>query len=271
MVLEFDRVIASHQIYFEGVADLKPPPPPQEESIVLQIESEGSWTDIDVLPPRANWSTELVDLSPYLESVVYDLRLRLFWTSHHKLDYVGLARPEPVPTVERECQLVSAVHSEVGSVTDRLISADENYAELIPGEEIELSFSLSAQIPGVKRDFVLITIGHCVTESPGGSSKMLGDGQHPSSFWHTQNYPNPFNPETEISYGLSEPSHVRLAVFNLIGQKVRTLVDEPKESGYYTVIWNGGDEFGGDVASGVYFCRLQAGEFTSLRKMLLLK
>jgi len=86
-----------------------------------------------------------------------------------------------------------------------------------------------------------------------------------------QNYPNPFNPETDISYNLPQGCHVKLSVFNIMGQKVRTLVDEYQTAGHKTVQWDGRDHIGEEVASGVYFYRLQAGEYSQVRKMLMLK
>ena len=81
-----------------------------------------------------------------------------------------------------------------------------------------------------------------------------------------QNYPNPFNPVTDIKFSLPNPSDVRLEVFNIVGQKVATLVDGPLEAGQHTVPWNASG-----LASGIYLYRLEAGDHTDTRKMLLLK
>ncbi|UCE19016.1 MAG: M6 family metalloprotease domain-containing protein [Gemmatimonadota bacterium] len=100
------------------------------------------------------------------------------------------------------------------------------------------------------------------------------DSTAPVAFGLAQNYPNPFNPTTTIEYSVvsdQSPSHVTLNVYNLLGQRVRTLVDGVKEPGYHTVTWDGMDEEGDDVSSGVYFYRLQAGEFTAKKKMMFLK
>ena len=86
-----------------------------------------------------------------------------------------------------------------------------------------------------------------------------------------QNYPNPFNPTTEINYGLAENTHVTLRIYNIKGQLVKTLVDEDKSSGYYKTYWDGVDESGKEVASSIYFYRIQAGDFSLTRKMVLLK
>jgi hypothetical protein len=89
-----------------------------------------------------------------------------------------------------------------------------------------------------------------------------------------QNHPNPFNPVTSIQYsvyGGQKPVHATLRVFNIIGQLVRTLVDEEKLPGAYSVTWDGKDERGNDVSSGVYFYQLRAREQTETKKMVLLK
>lgn len=93
----------------------------------------------------------------------------------------------------------------------------------------------------------------------------------PHSFELSQNYPNPFNPVTTIAYALPTRSHVTIDVFSLLGRKVRTLVDCDKAVGSHTVTWNGTDASGESVATGVYLYRLQAGDYTQTKKMLLLK
>ena len=80
------------------------------------------------------------------------------------------------------------------------------------------------------------------------------------------NYPNPFNPETTIRYGLPKAGQVRLAVYNLLGHEVAILVDRAKPAGNYAVRFGGGD-----LPSGVYVYRLQAGDETIVRTMMLVK
>jgi hypothetical protein len=93
----------------------------------------------------------------------------------------------------------------------------------------------------------------------------------PDVFFLSQNYPNPFNPATTISYGLPQASEVKVQVFNLLGQKIVTLVDEPQEAGLKSVIWDGKDSFGQTVSSGVYFYKIDAGSFHQSKKMVMLK
>jgi len=80
------------------------------------------------------------------------------------------------------------------------------------------------------------------------------------------NYPNPFNPATEIAFTLPTAAEVRLEVYNLMGQKVTTLIDKQMNAGEHTCVWDGSD-----VASGVYFYRLETPDFVDTRKMVLMK
>lgn len=103
------------------------------------------------------------------------------------------------------------------------------------------------------------------------SSVDTDDGQLPRTFNLEQNRPNPFNPATTIEYSLPEHGHVTIEVFNLLGQKVRTLVDEPKAAGCYQVEWNGQDDAGRTVSTGIYLYRICAGDHRETKKMALVK
>jgi len=93
----------------------------------------------------------------------------------------------------------------------------------------------------------------------------------PASFALRENIPNPFNLTTKIGYALPGGCEVELAIYNLLGQEVRILVDEYQQAGYKSILWDGRDEGGNPVSSGVYFYRLSAGEFSKIHKMTLLK
>jgi len=93
----------------------------------------------------------------------------------------------------------------------------------------------------------------------------------PDEYKLYQNYPNPFNPKTHIDYQLPDVSRVTIRIFNIIGQEVRTLVDDTKTVGYHSVIWNGLDNFGTPVTSGIYYYRMETNSFVEVKKMLLLR
>ena len=95
--------------------------------------------------------------------------------------------------------------------------------------------------------------------------------QIPSEFALGQNYPNPFNPITRLDYLLPRRSDVSIRVYNMLGQEIITLLEQEQSYGQYSVLWNGLDRSGKQVASGVYFTELKAGSIRKTRKMLLLK
>jgi len=103
------------------------------------------------------------------------------------------------------------------------------------------------------------------------SPKTTADIALPDKLTLYQNYPNPFNPATTISFRLDQKARVNLTVYNILGEKVKVLVDGDREAGTQTVIWDGTDNNGAGVASGVYFYRLVADDQVLTRKMSLLK
>jgi uncharacterized repeat protein (TIGR01451 family) len=97
------------------------------------------------------------------------------------------------------------------------------------------------------------------------------DKDMPKVFSLAQNYPNPFNPETKIQYSIPVTAHVTLKIYSILGQEIRTVIDELQDPGVKTVIWNSKNNIGHSVASGIYFYRLQAGSFTATKKLVLLR
>jgi len=93
----------------------------------------------------------------------------------------------------------------------------------------------------------------------------------PTQFELLQNYPNPFNPETRIEFALPEEQNVRLEVYDISGRRIRTLVDQKMSAGLHQVNWNGENDYGNQVGSGVYIYRMNAGTYESSKKMMLLR
>jgi hypothetical protein len=106
---------------------------------------------------------------------------------------------------------------------------------------------------------------------PGTISSVEGTLTVPTSFAVSQNYPNPFNPSTNIDYAVSKPSFVSVKVYNLLGQEVRRLVSEEKGVGVYQATWDGKDNVGTEVPSGMYLYKMVAGSFSETKKMMFMK
>lgn len=93
----------------------------------------------------------------------------------------------------------------------------------------------------------------------------------PTAFALDQNYPNPFNPTTTIKFALPKDATVTLRVYDVLGRVVRTLVNQRVSAGYQQVVWDGRNEAGSQVSSGMYIYHISAGAFTSTKKMMMLK
>jgi len=120
---------------------------------------------------------------------------------------------------------------------------------------------------GAKLDLLLLTTDFNYVPVEQSSVNEIGKTV-PDQYNLQQNYPNPFNSETVISYQLPRSSHVTLKVFNSLGQKIRTLVTETKPAGTYHVRWDGSDNHGQRVCSGIYYYEMIADNFRTIKKML---
>ena len=109
-----------------------------------------------------------------------------------------------------------------------------------------------------------------ITDENGAFSLSLRDLAPPRPNALLQNHPNPFNPSTLIPFEISEGGHVRLDVFNILGQRVVTLIDEERPAGFHRVQWDGTDAVGRGVSAGVYVYRLSTGNWRDARKLMLL-
>jgi len=159
----------------------------------------------------------------------------------------------------------------VGEVTVGAMKVDGQSAD---GEGGLVEFVLKSSQEPLPTDFQ-ITEGVLV-DLHGGIDAVqvveIGDLRlRPDTFALDQNMPNPFNPSTTITYQMPEAGEVKLVVYNLLGQEIRTLVDEALDAGYHKVVWDGTDALGRQVASGIYIYRIKAASNTYARRMMLLK
>ena len=127
-------------------------------------------------------------------------------------------------------------------------------------------FSFQQGAAGIPGYFDNVVVTSMVSSVEDNSENGLPEG-----FSLEQNYPNPFNPETQISYKLANSGYISLNIYDLLGREIKTLVSKDQASGNYTVSWNGRDESGNIVPSGIYLYTLKAGSFTESKKMILMK
>ncbi len=176
--------------------------------------------------------------------------------------FVGLTSEVPEVIYSYDCRKkTKSQRTEGQPVAWRYLGEDYSYIYF----DIPLSF--------FERDPAIAALRQAIDDvmsTPAVTRDLQGNDES-SEAALLQNYPNPFNPTTEICYSLSAPTRVRLTIYNILGQKVTTLVDEKKPAGTYTVYWNGTDDSNHMVATGIYFYQLTTGSQTQSRKMVLLK
>ncbi len=149
-----------------------------------------------------------------------------------------------------------------GQVVDSRGTKFDIFYREFPSGEVQLGGNCGS----VDDNMYLIIIEPLESQLDGGESKV------PGYFTLTQNYPNPFNPSTTIRYTVEKPGRVTLSIYNVIGQLVKVLVDrEIAERCVEEVVWDSRDERGNPVASGIYFYRIQQGQFAKARRMLLMR
>ena len=121
-----------------------------------------------------------------------------------------------------------------------------------------------------KTDYILGNwFGFAFGEIP--ITKIYAGNNLPEKFELYQNYPNPFNPVTTIQYDVPKPSQVKIEIFNMLGQRVRLLIDKKQNPGRYTIQWDARNDQGNFVAAGLYICRMRAGDFVKSLKLILVK
>ena len=132
-------------------------------SIHIQVrDGSGDWSMVVTIIPRVYWSTEIVDLSDYLPDAEGSLKVRLYFTANHKIDFVGLDISPQSTINTQQGQLISAIQSVNGNVTDSLLYNDAIYTELVPGQNIQLTFALPQQISEA-RTYIIVVEGRYYT------------------------------------------------------------------------------------------------------------
>ncbi|MCK4813316.1 MAG: T9SS type A sorting domain-containing protein [Candidatus Marinimicrobia bacterium] len=145
---------------------------------------------------------------------------------------------------------------------------------LVEGDSIGLRFlfeKMQSSWDNWATAFEQFTLVNIILVGSTGIDDQTANSQIPARFSLEQNFPNPFNPLTTIRYTLPKASDVTITVFNILGQKVRTLTNSVMNSGIHEIKWDGRDDRGIDAAGGIYIYKITAGDYTNSKKMLLIK
>jgi len=242
------------------------PQEPPNEMFVDILSTSGEWVTLSEPTLRDNESDAMPTFNPKDYMVDGMITIRHRWTQSFFADKVSLYLPGKEPWSRRDFQPISANHTTDGDILSLVAIADDRTTTLIPGQTIALAFDASEIAPvqpGYVREFIFSAKGYYTTYS--GSAAL------PQVYQLEQNYPNPFNPSTVIYYTLPTTADITLVVYNTLGQKVKTLIAGSQIAGQHSVEWDGTDESGAAVSSGVYFYKFTATDYSATRKMLQIK
>ncbi len=218
-----------------------------------------SWNEVKVLYPRVKDFKYFTDLSDYFTN--NELTLKIEWGNKISIDAIPFCAFEEEPLEQKQLNMFRAIHSSKGNVTRSLQYSDNSMMELIPGEYVDFTLGEIRPPANYSAAVRLECDGRYIKWKRDKSDEYVFD----------QNYPNPFNPSTTFSFAIPTETHVNIEVFNVIGQKVATVADRVYHSGEHTITWNGKDSFNTNVASGIYFAKFKANDFSASRKMVILR
>ena len=214
-----------------------------QDPTLYYISDPDSGYSVDNIPPDApyNLAGEVIN-----SNVLLNWQIQL---SYPDFSHFAVYRDTASGFVPGDANQIGT--SEVSTYTDSSLAVGTYYYVVsafdVNGNESDYSNEIEVMITGIQE---------------------TGAGV-PTVYALSQNYPNPFKTKTGIHYQLPQPNVVTIVIYNVSGQRIRTLVNEHKGAGFYTVHWNGQSQNGQKVSSGVYFCRMIAGEYTSVKKILL--
>jgi len=155
----------------------------------------------------------------------------------------------------------------------------ETVVTALPGDNLEYKFRINGEWNGLEefpngganRTFTVGSSDTTLFHLYGDLVAVDDNPEFPTDMNLLQNYPNPFNPETNISFQVPNSGQVSLDIYNIKGQKVKTLVNDKLNAGRHTIVWNGRDDSNKQVASGIYLYKLRSGKYSSTKKMILMK
>jgi hypothetical protein len=237
-----------------------------------KADSSGTIDLASVLGERVVTSTRAASGDDYFVIDDYRVTYRVEWSELKKLDSFALSLPHQGTLTSCNRKLIKATHSVLGDVLEELALQDDVHVTLGSNEKIELWFESEMLPDGLERSYVFESVGRYygpakrgpVAASDVGTKVPLSAALHPAA-------PNPGPGSTTISFSVPYTCQVEVCVFGLRGQLVRRLVDEEYAPGKYSITWDGKNERGSEVGSGVYFYRATMNGFSDTKRVVLLK
>jgi hypothetical protein len=240
--------------------------PTQIDMTITYQNSRGEWIELSDIPTRDQIVRSYV-YSDQLDVESETVTFRLAWERSYAADAILQFVPSEENPETRTYSIASAHFIMADGEQQNTAAPDGSLPlKLVNGDVFEFGFvTEGVSIPGVTRDYIVRAVGRYQPDYSVFSHLL------PAEVKLYDNYPNPFNPMTTLSYDLPAASHVKLDIYNVLGQHISTLVDMTQEAGRHQVIWDGTDLNGNPVASGVYVYRLTGDSNVKTRKMVLLK
>ncbi|MDX9858276.1 MAG: T9SS type A sorting domain-containing protein [candidate division Zixibacteria bacterium] len=235
-------------------------------SSTVEVLSAGdAWRTVASNPTRSHAVDQAVWISTTDLSDTRTVTVRIAWSESYATDaVVALVPSVETPAISAwsptEVRLTAA-----GKAGADPAHAGESTVTLMKGDVYEVTFDVGSAPSGLAREYIVKATGRY---HPAAATELGGLAD---SYQLFENYPNPFNPTTTITYYLPQATHTRVQVFNTLGQRVTTLVDQVQGSGSHAVVWDGTDQAGRIVASGTYYYRLETSDFRQTKKMVFVK
>jgi len=238
---------------------------PSIGSMALQAKTGDMYKPVEITPP--NW---LVNPAPYLNTMTMTAKLYINSIATSDTNDIvgafvgeecrGVAHPSYFPPTSSYVVLMT-IHSNTSGETITFKAWDNSVGKILNISET-ITFQPDTNIGNALTPFNLVTN----INNPG--ERLFGI---PEEFSLIGNYPNPFNPSTTIRFQMPKAANVTLKIFDINGRLVRALVSQNMPAGYHNIVWDGTNDVGVKVGSGVYICLMQADGFTASRKMILIK
>ncbi|MCP4703432.1 MAG: T9SS type A sorting domain-containing protein [candidate division Zixibacteria bacterium] len=239
----------------------------------ILIKRDTTWEIFETIyGKKFNRSKQLLHLQGEVDSEG-SLTIRYQWNVGYRTDQIAYINAEKISNPVQEFILLKAEHSKLGNIKKELTNADGINTALSPNDTITLIFQSLSKDLAKEREFVLITKGRYASNvtTTFFAEEITDTVDVGGSFKLSQNYPNPSNPSTTFEFAIPQSEHVNLVIYNILGQAVKTLTNQFYEAGSYKIRWDGGNDSGGQLASGIYFAKLIAGDNVSTKKVVVLK